>query len=222
MRITNNKIAGLVFMLIFVVICCNASAKHLGTYGATFEIEERDFLSVIETKLQYLEETGEIAKLNGRYQAQLKSQIKRPTPVVGIVKADKTLLRKFDPTVYLEEDIEIVDAAGNPSVLHAKGTPINPLNYQPFTSPLLFIDGDDTQQIEYARSIQNRDLSVLVILVSGEPGLKKQEDKEYYYYFDQFGTYAKKFNISKVPSLIFQESQEKILTIKEVNLNEKR
>lgn len=204
-----------------VLLCLSADAKRLGKYGSTFAIEEPDFLSVIESKLSYLEASGEIAKVNRAFQERIKELVKRPPPIKGIEKADSTSTRKFDPTTYLEEDIVTVGSNNNPQILYAEGTPINPLEYQSFSSPLLFIDGDDSSQLGFARNLQDNNLSIIVILVNGEPGLKKVGDKEYYYYFDQFGVFSKKFGITKVPSLIFQEAAEKLLTIKEVKLDEK-
>ena len=209
----------LIFAVLF--ICLNTEAKNLGRYGTIFEIEEADFLSVIESRLENAENTGEIARINNEYQNKIREQVKRPTPVKGIEKALETKLKKFDPTTYLEEDIVTVDSSNNPKILYKKGTPINPLEYQSFVTPLLFIDGDDESQLKFARDLQNKDLSVMTILVNGEPGLKKVGDKEYYYYFDQFGVFSQKFGINRVPSLVFQEGNEKLLTIKEVGLDEK-
>ena len=208
-----------IFTLAF--LCFNAYAKHLGKYGSTFAIEEMDFLSVIESRLTHAEASGEIAKINNEYQNKIREQVKRPTPAPGIEKALETKFRKFDPTTYLEEDILTVDSNGNTKMLYQKGTPINPLDYQPFESSLLFIDGDDVSQLEFARDLQDQDLSTVVVLVNGEPGFKKARDKEYYYYFDQFGVFTKRFSITQVPSMVFQQENEKLLTIKEVRLDEK-
>lgn len=205
-------------MLSFSVVVQNAEARHLGKYGSSFQIEEPDFLTSVETKLRHLEVSGEIAKINNEYQDKIKSAIQRPSPVQGIEKATTTSTRKYNPTHYLEEDIKTTDSNNQEQILYTKGTAINPLDYKPFENSLLFIDGDDKAQEEYARSISKHDASLLIILVNGKPGLKTLGEEEYHYYFDQAEVYSKRFDIKKVPSLVYQDGREKLLTIKEVAL----
>ncbi len=66
--------------------------------------------------------------------------------------------------------------------------------------------------------MHKQDASLLIILVNGKPGLKTLDEEEYYYYFDQAGVYSKRFDITKVPSLVYQDNAEKLLIIKEVAL----
>mgnify|MGYP001302257608 CR=1 FL=1 len=54
-------------MLSCSVVVQNAEARHLGKYGSSFQIEEPDFLTSVETKLRHLEASGEIAKINNMW-----------------------------------------------------------------------------------------------------------------------------------------------------------
>lgn len=207
-----------VAMLSSSVIVQNAEAKHLGKYGSSFQIEEPDFLTSVETKLRHLEASGEIAKINNEYQDKIKLAIQRPPAVNGIKKATTTKSRKYNPTQYLEEDITTTNSNNQEKILYTRGTAVNPLDYSPFENSLLFIDGDDRAQEEYARSMRKQDALLIIILVNGKPGLKEEQGEEYYYYFDQAGVYSRRFDIKKVPSLVYQDGREKLFTIKEVAL----
>lgn len=209
-----------VSFILALVITTLSNAKDLGKYGHTYEIEEKDFVSVIEGRLEKAKEDGTLDKFQDEYQKRLSKQIKRPNKVEGITKVTENRIRSFDPTVELEEDIGVPNGE-KINILYAKGTKINPLDYQAFDEAMIFIDGDDEAQKEFANSYFERYPNVAIILVNGEPGLKKIGNKEYFYYFDQAGAYSKRFNVTKVPSVIFQKEGDSTLTINEVNLDEK-
>ena len=103
-------------------------------------------------------------------------------------------------------------------MLYAKGTKINPLDYENFNNTLLFIDGDDEEQNQFARNLVETEQALTIILTSGEPGVREVEGKQYFYYFDQHGIYSKRFGVAVTPSIVFQEGTEKVLTIREVSL----
>lgn len=185
-------------VLLLIIIANFAYCKDLGTFGHTFDIAERDLLEVIETKLQNVDLTA--------YHEKLRKQVLEPNRIPNITKATENASRKFDPTVILDEDI--IDENGK--VIYAKGFAINPLNYQAFDGHLLFIDGSDDVQHQFAKDYVNAHKNTTVILVGG-----KSED---FPYFDQWGAYSTRFGIKRVPSLIFQMQDEKVLTIEEVKL----
>lgn len=207
----------LVTSIIVLSLSGLAVAKDLGTYGETFNIEEQDLLLVIEKKLSALEQSGELNAFNEKSQKAISAQVKRPRPVEGILKVSKESTRKFDPSTELEEDI-IVPEGNTVNILYARGTKINPLDYENFNNTLLFIDGDDEKQTMFARNLAETNHALTIILTSGEPGLKEIEGKQYFYYFDQHGIYSKRFGIALTPSIVYQEGSEKVLTIREVLL----
>ncbi len=179
-----------------------------------FEIEEPDLLTVIEQKLLHLIESGELEQFNKRNQEEMMKNATNPKAIAGITKASVSSVRKFDPTVLLDDDI-IVDQ----KVLYPKGTKINPLEYTDFQK-LVFIDGSDEMQAQFARDVASKDINTTIILVNGKPGLHVIDDKEYFYYFDQAGVYTTRFTITNVPSVVFLDGKEKVLTIQEVYLQQ--
>lgn len=174
-----------------------ALAADLGQHGSVFEIEETDLLTVIEHKAQQ-HSNRFVEFLN-----DARERITKPNALSGIEQVSKSSVRKFDPTVFLDDDI-IVDG----KVLYAQGMPINPLNFTEFPK-LVFIDGTVERQTEFARNI-----NAITILTNGTPGLHH----DHYFYFDQGGIYTNRFNIKRVPAIVYQERNEKVLTIQEVLL----
>ncbi len=203
-------------------------AKDLGSYGKTYPISEADIEQEIARKLSIYQENGELDKFQKNYQAEVTKQIKNPNRVIGISDATENKVRIFDPTTYLEEDIvvpkgTIEDAKKNPEaieyqVLHKAGTAINPLDYMKFNEPLIFVDGNNEKQLQYARDYQDNNPLAKIILIDGSPGFKEINGKEYQYFFDQWGAYSQRFRIVKVPSVVYQKEQDANLTIEEVNL----
>jgi conjugal transfer pilus assembly protein TraW len=210
-------------MILVLLIWLSSSntvyAKDLGRYGSVFDIAEEDFLSMIENKLKLYEANGRLEKFQNDYSEKLKNQIIRPNRVIGITKTKENKIRKFDPTIELEEEILIPIEEGT-TISYNKGTKINPLDYQIFDEKMIFIDGDDAYQKAFANKYLDSNPNTSIILVNGKPGPETINDKEYFYYFDQWGVYSKRFQITVVPSVIYQKSGERLLTIEEVKPDE--
>ena len=151
---------GLIFIYILTV-----EAKDLGSYGKSYPIKEPDIEQEIMRKLSIHQESRELEKFQKNYQKEVTKQIKSPSRVLGITDALENRTRTFDPTTYLEEDIKvptggIEEAKKNPElieykVLHKAGTAINPLEYMLFNEPLIFIDGNNEEQLQYGRYYQD-------------------------------------------------------------------
>ena len=107
-------------------------------------------------------------------------------------------------------------------VAYKAGTAINPLDYMKFNEPLIFVDGNNEEQLKYARDYQDKNRLAKIILIDGKPGFKEVEGREYHYFFDQWGAYSQRFKIAKVPSVVYQKEGAKVLTISEINLNNKK
>ena len=199
--------------LLSLLIPIKCFAADLGTDGATFKITENDLLTVIEKRLLEAENSGALERFTDNLKQKM---INEPAPVPNIYKASKDTTREFDPSVYLEEDI-----IAKGKVLYAKGTKINPLDHMDFKK-MIFIDGEDKRQREFANIEADKDEDLVVILTSGKPGLQTVDEKNYYYFFDQFGLYSKRFDIQKVPSVVYQKTGEKVLTIDEIFLKDEK
>jgi len=102
-------------------------------------------------------------------------------------------------------------------VFQEKGTMVNPLEMHSLKCPLLFVDGDDSQQVAWAIRQHQAAESLhkpKIILVQGSP-FELSKKLNLPIYFDQSGVLVKKLGISCVPARLYQ--QEKTLTIEEVD-----
>ena len=85
------------------------------------------------------------------------------------------------------------------------GTSYNPLDHKSFGDPLIFIDGDDTDQVQWAISQDAK-----IILVNGSP-LKLEKVHKRSFYFDQGGVLTEKLGINEVPSRVSQEDKDLVI-----------
>ena len=176
-----------------------ASAKDFGTQGTVFEIEEVDMVDMIKNKLAAMQASGELAQKQEEMKKAAESRIMRPKPVDLIIHAVEERTFEYDPTIIVEEDIK--DHKGR--LIKAKGTRVNPLEVGSAYSiikPLLFIDGDSKEQVQWALDyMKNTDDKAIVVLVNGSPvELMKKHKRRFY--FDQGGSLTSKLGIKQVPA----------------------
>ena len=104
---------------------------------------------------------------------------------------------------------DIKDQAGN--IVITAGTSVNPLEKISWGEELIFIDGDDQQQINWAKSKIGK-----LVLIKGSPvELTQKLNKPVF--FDQGGVLTTRFKIKAVPATIEQDG--KLLKISEVKIN---
>lgn len=182
---------GVCYIGALLINISEANAKDFGTQGHVFTILEEDFLEVINTRLQKIDWD----KFNKNTQNKTKEYIERPTAVAGITRVKESKEFFYDPTYVLTQDI--IDH--NNQLMHPAGTKVNPLEFAPLRESLLFIDGDDESQVNFALKGQAK-----IILVKGSP-LKLQRKEKIWIYFDQGGILTSKLGITQVPALVTQE-----------------
>lgn len=206
------------FLLLWLGSSVTLQAKDFGVRGKIAPIEEQDPIVLIQSKLKTMEERGELELHNRELQKKTRMAIERPKPVEGISKAKETRIFYYDPTYVVPEDIK--DHTGK--IIHPKGTRLNPLETVIFSQGLLFFDGDDANQVTFAKETLKenpkenlKENSVKLILVKGAP-LVLSEELKVPVYFDQSGLLTKKLGIYHVPALVTQESMR--LRIEEINL----
>lgn len=189
-----------------------AEARDYGQRGAVFPIIERDLLEQIHSKLSAMEASGETARLNEKLKARAIARVNRPEPVAGLVRAHEARSWRFDPTITLAADIR--GAKGE--LIHAAGTIVNPLDSVSLRADLLFLDGDDADQLVWAlRQGPNAKL----ILVRGAP-LELMKARQRRFYFDQGGKLTQKFGIRAVPARVRQ--QGRVLEVSEIALSPRK
>ena len=215
----------LVSLLVVSFICINADTKDLGKYGATFQIKEQDVVEYIKNRLKALEASGELLEQQQQALDKAKAKLKNPDPVKGITDTENEREFYHDPTYVLKEDLK--DHNGN--IIHKKGYTVNPLSKVSFGPDMLFINGEDEKQVEWAKSYSrepfvNRskgDVSTTakVVLVRGSP-IDLEEKLGIKVYFDQVGSITSKLGIRQVPAVVSQDGER--LKIKEIKLFNKK
>jgi len=189
-----------------------AQARDYGQHGAVFPIVENDLLEQIRTRLATMEKSGETARLNDELRRRTVARVNRPEPVAGLARADAPRRWTIDPTVTLGADIR--SARGE--LIHAAGTRINPLDSVALRSELVFLDGDDPEQLAWALG---RKEPAKLILVKGAP-LELMRARQRRFYFDQGGRLTGHFKVRAVPAVVRQRGRQ--LEVSEIALSRKK
>ena len=199
--------------LLAVLLCpAEVLARDYGQRGTVFPVIERDLLEQIHSRLTQMERSGETARLNEDLKRRTIARVNRPDPVAGIVRASEARRWHFDPTITLAADIR--GAKGE--LIHAAGSRVNPLDSVGLRADLLFLDGDDPDQLIWALK---QDAIAKVILVQGAP-LELMKARQRRFFFDQGGKLTERFGIRSVPARVRQ--QGRLLEISEIALPPKR
>lgn len=200
-------------LLITVFLSSPSLARDYGQQGTHFPIIEPDLLEQIQSRLQTMDKNGDIDRLNQKLKARTIARVNRPKPVAGLIRADKTTTRLFDPTITLQSDIFGHDKRR----IWAQGTRVNPLDTVPLRAALIFLDGDDPAQLEWAFAQKSK--TAKLILTNGAP-LKLMKARQRRFYFDQGGKLVEHFAIRTLPAMVDQ--QGRMLRIREFALPEQR
>nr|WP_315457998.1 type-F conjugative transfer system protein TraW [uncultured Sphingorhabdus sp.] len=194
------------YLVAFCVIAVPGHARDYGQQGALFPITEPDLLEQIQRKLMALQASGATAKLNEDLKRRTIAKVNRPAPVSGLGIASAIRSWAFDPTISVAEDIS--DDKGR--IIMAAGTRVNPLDTVPLRQMLVFLDGDDPSQLDWATKNFGSS-AVKLILVNGAP-LQLMRGKQRRFYFDQGGKLVRHFNIKAVPATVKQQGRLLLIT----------
>jgi type-F conjugative transfer system protein TraW len=198
--------------LVLVILCGNAFANDLGTFGTIYSIKERNVLDwIYHERLPELEKSGAIVRLQQQLQEKAKAKVERPKGIV-LPQVTQARIRKKSLMVNIAQDL--YDADHN--LLVKAGTQLSPFSDLPESNKaLLFIDGDDPVQIDFAVASYRKNHEVRIVLTQGKP-LALAREKQIPIYFDQSQALIKHFNIEKVPSKIYRQGS--LLYIEELVL----
>ena len=180
--------------------------QHLGTYGATFSIKEDNFMAVLMARLHKAQSEGRVKAVHQRLVERTQENLKHPAPVKrGGQRLPPTMYGRFfffDPTIVMEKDIQ--DAHGKTIV--RGGTRLNPLTMMSWGAPLVFLDGDDPQQVAWVKGFLKGAGHALakVTLVKGSP-LELEKTLNRPVYFDQRGQLTQRLGFTHVPCVVTQE-----------------
>lgn len=206
-RVVEN---GALVLLCALTLSSAGQASDHGVVGQTFPIIETDLLSVIEQRLTKLQASGGIDRMNAEFARRAEAKVRRPTPVAGITPATQARVWAFDPTIVIEKDVK--DQKGN--YVARAGQTVNPLDFVAMHQALVFVDGDDKAQMEWATS-QYSDLKAKIILVSGSP-IEEMTARKRRFYFDQEGRLTGKFGVRHTPAIAEQDG--KVIKVSEIKL----
>ena len=199
--------------LILCVLCEFTHATNLGVVGETFPVSELSFMKLIESRLNALVKSGEMAAIEERWVSRVSEHANRPTPV-GLTRTTRNNTYRYTPVIMLSQDI--LDADGH--VLWAKGTRVNALEHMSTYQPhWLLLDADDVAQVRWAKRMLRRHVDAKVILTGGEVG-KMEQELNHPIYFDQAGRISHQLGIRRVPALVSREGNA--LRIMEVVISE--
>lgn len=199
----------LVAAILVFLVSLNASAKNFGAEGATYPIQETNILDWIMRRLQHMEKTGEIDRVQEEFKKKATQSIMRPEAVEGISHATADREFFYDPSITLSETILTHDG----QTIHPAGTKVNPLDTVKFSDTYLFIDGDAPEHVSWALAHPAKRKKI--ILTSG-PIIDLMKEHKLRLYFDQNGRYTTKFGITHVPAQVSQFGKH--LRVKEVAL----
>ena len=182
----------------------SAQAEDLGVIGPVYEIAEPSLLEVIRTRLQALDESGDLARLQHESQTRITREIADPAPLRGVAKTTQARSFHFDPTI--EVPYPITDADGR--VLVAPGTRVNPLDTVSLSRPLLFFDARDKDQIDHAVRLLDAHRGALKLILTGGSYLALMRRLKQPVFFDQQGSLTSKLRIRHVPALVTQDGRQ--------------
>ena len=198
----------------FMAAASPALAGDLGTHGQTFDIAERDILEMISEQLKRAEASGRMGQLQDEFKRRVQAKVERPNPVPGLVRTVEPRSWLFDPSIIVPQDFS--DHRGR--VFARAGQRINPLERLPgFDRVLIFLDGDDAAQVDWAvgQLREGGEHRVRLILTKGAP-LELMRRRRVQFYFDQEAKLSTHFGIRQVPARIEKEGNR--LRIQEVRL----
>jgi conjugal transfer pilus assembly protein TraW len=226
------KIIIFALMIIIQLLHKSVLAKDFGKQGATFEIKEEGFITMMQRKLKNVNLTEHEQKM----QALARQRVEEPTALKNITRATKTVSHSFDPSYVLDQDVFLPCG----KLLYPIGTRVNPLDHMDWSGRIIFIDGRDSSQIAWVKdnylksnSVNDENLNnqneenaaltlassdIKIILTGGRP-LELERETGIPIYFDQFGELTTKFNIIHVPAIVEQDGE--YLKVTEINIGEK-
>lgn len=187
-------------------------ARDLGVVGPVYPIAEQDMLQTIEQRLTALEESGELTRIEEDAKARYQAYVERPEGV-RLPRAKQNRTYYVDPSLAVPYDIK--DHQGR--IIHPAGTTVNPLDYMTLSKKLLFFDGDDPVQVEWARAMVESDPVHIKPILTNGPVLSLMKEWQLRLYFDQKEILIQRFRIQKLPATVDQDGQQ--LKVVEYGLN---
>jgi len=149
-----------------MMLCCAcvlaANAEDLGVQNDTYAVD-RDAREQMKDQVRAKMKSGELDRYWKNYRNKTIEGIKNPRPL-GIASNFEARTELHDLKFALQHDY--LNERGQ--VLARQGTVIEPLKIQPLVTGLIFIDGRDQQQVDYAIA-ESRKEPLKIVLTAGSP-----------------------------------------------------
>lgn len=150
------------FISLLLTVPLLAGAENLGSRGPTMPVD-RDAREQMKDRIRQKEASGELARFWDDYRTKVIDAVKHPAPL-GVptdtrVRVEMHQLRFVMPQDYRDETGRVVVR---------RGTVIEPLKIQPLKTGLIFIDGRDEAQVQYALAAGKRE-PLKIVLTAGSP-----------------------------------------------------
>jgi conjugal transfer pilus assembly protein TraW len=208
----HRKILLLLMLGSFLGVCClSIFAKDLGVVGSTYPIAETDFVTMAQQKIQEKLDHGGIQGWQIHQQESVRVAADRPVPVEGLRPTIQARRWLWDPSIVIPQDVR----SANDVIVVKAGARFNPLEKTSLKNALIFLNGDDQEQLAWAQK-QNQALKgqVLLILVNGSLHEVQSHFPQKHVYFDQGGQLTQKLQITQIPAIVTQVGSQ--LEISEV------
>jgi conjugal transfer pilus assembly protein TraW len=212
-----KKIQILPILILFLINPNISNAKDLGIHGEIYQITEKNILIDIKDKLSTYQENGKLEELQNNWKKQTIKRVNRPKSHIDLPRATRDNIIIHDPSITVNRDI----ADHNGLIFAKKGTKINPLNHKALTRTLVFINGDDSDQVEFAvnlydKSIKEKKSNLPMIILTKGNIMDLMKKYKIRLYFDQNAYLSKNFELRFLPSVISQNGDK--MQINEIGL----
>lgn len=204
---------GLLVTLLAVLPGLPAQARDVGNFGPVWPIEEPDFLAEIIGRLKAMEADGGLAKMEKEMQDRTRAYVERPRGTDTLPTVQQARSFTVDLSIRLDQDL----SDQNGVVFAAAGTVVNPLAHSAFRKTILFIDGDDPAQVDWAIG-QGDETNSLIVLARGAP-LELMRKHGRRFWFDQDGIMIGRFQIAALPSRVTRA--DPVMLVEEVPVTRK-
>lgn len=199
------------FLLVFgIPVFCKA--QNLGSYGHTFEIQEEDLSQVLKNRAQKWVDSPFYEKFKQEAQERVRRRIENPLRGKSLPRTRIGRVYSYDPTLEVKETI--YDDKGR--IVAPKGKRVNPFDYVQLTKKLIFLDGNDKDQITWLKNFKRKIKEPIKIILVAGPPLKRSQELDIPIYFDQAGYLNHKLGIQQVPCIVSQEGKK--LKLEEVEI----
>ena len=204
--------------LTLLAITCTCAAEDLGIRGDTYK-PDRDGREQLRDAVREKQRSGELDRYWREYRDKTIESIKHPAPLgvpTDYVKHSETRELRFTiPQDFRDQ---------NGRIVVSKGTVVEPLKYKSLQESLVFIDGRDQRQVDYAIGLGVK-RPVKIILTAGSPfdlrvkyqGTPWMGGTTIPFYFDQRKAIINSFkllyqiDLSSVPVVLTQVGQKMVI-----------